>query len=520
MELMKLWGFVAGLGIFIYSMGKLENTLKKLAGNSFKTFLKKHTSNPIKAILSGTATTAILQSSSIVTLMLLALVGSGLLDLRNALGVILGSNLGTTFTGWIVTYLGFKVSFSEMVLPLLALGSLGQAFIPKPKRWHYASKLIFYIALLFWGLDTMKASVEQLSQYADVSLLQGYHPLIYMLVAFLFTGVIQSSSATMMITLSALNSELIPFTGAAAMVIGADLGTTITAIFGALRGSANSKRVALAHFTYNLVVDLLALAAIIPLVDLVRSISPDDPLTSLVLFHSSFNLLGIILFVPFLGYFAKFLESRFTDQEKDSLNIVSEIPLSESQEFLDALKTESQSFQKQVLNLLEQSFQRNPTWKVYSREMPDFISAYNRLKEVEGELLQHIISYQQRIKESSSALEVHDLVTKLRLQGIVLKTLKDVIHNLEGFASSDANFVVKIYKQYQIIFKKLVGDLAASNVSTSNDQASNYQSEINNILQFIYQSANNTGISEIEYVSLLNMNHELASIIKILEGSR
>ena len=517
MDLLNFWGFFAGLGVFIFSMKKLEDALKHLAGKSFKGFLKKHTQNPIKAILSGTFCTAVLQSSSIVTLMLLALVGSGILDLRNALGVILGSNLGTTFTGWIVTYLGFKMSFSSFILPLLAIGSFGQAFASRDKRWFYGFKIMFYMALLFWGLETMKESVDSLRKFADVSLIRDFHPIVFMLVAFLFTAVIQSSSASMMITLSALNSDLIPFMGAAAMVIGADLGTTVTAIFGAIGSSANGKRVALAHFSYNLVVDLIALAALYPLVRVVQTLIPDDPLSSLVLFHSFFNLLGIVIFTPFLGPFSKFLENQFTgEEEQEKLRRVREIPLSESDEFFEAINLESETYQKQVLKLLDQSFSTPPQWEVYGDKHDSFISAYEQLKLIEGELLNYLIRYQENTLHKTSRGPQAQIVSDLRLFGIVLKTLKDISHNLEGFTESDHPFVKGLYDRYAQLFQGLVKEIQTIN-KREDLQKSDYQSQLNEILQYIYQKASQSGLNELEFVSLLNVNHELSSIVKLLK---
>ncbi|NRA65958.1 MAG: Na/Pi cotransporter family protein, partial [Pseudobacteriovorax sp.] len=294
MDTVHYWEFLAGLGLFLLAMQRLEVLLKAVAGESFKSFLSRHTNRVWKAILSGTLATAFLQSSSVVTLMLLALVGSGSLGLSNAIGVVLGSNLGTTFTGWIVALLGFKLKFSAFVIPGLAIGALGRVFFTEGGRWHRYSQLIFVGALLFWGLDSMKNSVAEVTEVIDISILKGYPLLVYFAFGFLATALIQSSSAMMMITLTALNSSIIDFEPAAALVIGADLGTTITAALGSVKGNVNAKRVALAHFLYNLCVDLVALAALIPLVELVKLLS-DDPLTNLVLFHSSFNLLGILV---------------------------------------------------------------------------------------------------------------------------------------------------------------------------------------------------------------------------------
>ena len=134
-ESFDFWRFLAGLGIFLLGMLFIEEALKNLAGRTFKKFLRKHTSHPVKGILSGTVVTALLQSSSVVTLMLLAFVGAEIMTLRNAIGVIFGSNLGTTFTGWIVTLLGFKLEIESFALPMIAIGGLVRVFLNGKGKW-------------------------------------------------------------------------------------------------------------------------------------------------------------------------------------------------------------------------------------------------------------------------------------------------------------------------------------------------------------------------------------------------
>ncbi|MCB0413385.1 MAG: Na/Pi cotransporter family protein [Bdellovibrionales bacterium] len=308
-----LWMFIGGLGIFLLSMKFIEEALTLLSGRSFKNFFREYTKTPLRGILSGTLATAVLQSSSMVTLMILSLVGAGIIDMKSAIGVVYGSNLGTTFTGWLVTLLGFKVNLQSAVYPFIGIGGLLFALLPKKHKLSQVFRLIASIGLLMLGLEFMKQSMNGIAQGFDPSLLQGHGILSYFIFGYIFTAIIQSSSATMMITLTALNSQIFTLPSAAAIVIGADLGTTTTALLASIGASKEKKQTALAHFIFNFVTDIFALIMINPLLSFVIfALHPEEPLFSLVLFHSTFNFLGILLFVPFTGSFARLLEKHIT----------------------------------------------------------------------------------------------------------------------------------------------------------------------------------------------------------------
>ncbi|MCB0385035.1 MAG: Na/Pi cotransporter family protein, partial [Bdellovibrionales bacterium] len=258
MEKIEYWKFIAGLGFFLFGMTRMEEALKELAGRSFKRFLRHYTTNHFLSIINGALTTAVLQSSSVVTLMILAFVGAEIITLGNALGIILGANLGTTFTGWVVASLGFKMDLEALVLPLIGIGCSGLVFLGPRFRFYHFLAFMAGLGFLFMGLDFMKSSMETLSQSVSLEFLAGWGAFAYLLFGAGFTALIQSSSATMMITLSALNADILTLHQAAALVIGADLGTTVTALLGAAQGTPTKKRVAMAHFLFNLVTDLLA----------------------------------------------------------------------------------------------------------------------------------------------------------------------------------------------------------------------------------------------------------------------
>ncbi len=243
------WELLAGLSLFLFAMSQLEAGLQAFAGKSLARFLKEQTSSRFNALLGGLVGTALLQSSSILGLMVLAFVGAGLLTLSAALGIIFGSNLGSTFTGWIVATIGFKVELQAFALPLVAVG--GFAYMFGKGRWSEAGKVLLAFGLLLLGLELMKSAVASIEQLIDTEMLDGLQPWQYLLFGLVVAAIVQSSAVTLMIALAALDAGIITLPNAAAVAIGADLGTTTTIMLGAVRGSAIKRQVAAGHVVFQ-----------------------------------------------------------------------------------------------------------------------------------------------------------------------------------------------------------------------------------------------------------------------------
>jgi len=333
------WRMLAGLGLFLFAMAQLELALKAIGGRSLAAFLRRRTDSSLKAMAGGIVATAFLQSSSVVSLMVLAFTAAGLLNLASALGVVFGANLGTTFTGWIVATLGFKVDLEALVLPLIAAGGL--LFVFGRDRASSVGQAVTGLALLLLGLQFMKESVALLADGLDVGQLAALAAWQYLLFGTVFAAIIQSSSATMVITLAALDAGVINLPNAAAIAIGADLGTTSTVLLGALKGSASKRRVAVAHLLFNLVTDLLAFALRLPLLHLVAAVGIQDPLYALVAFHSAFNVLGLLIFVPGIRPFAAWLENRFRAELPDESHYIREVEPAVVEAAMQALDRET-----------------------------------------------------------------------------------------------------------------------------------------------------------------------------------
>lgn len=300
MALTNLLQALAGLGLFLFAMSQLESAARALLAGRAAGWLQQAAGTPVKGVLLGVAVTALMQSSSLVGLLVLALVTVRVLALRHALAIMLGANLGTTVTGWLVTVLGFKLSLGEAGLPLAGLGGLLALALPEGQR--SLGRFVFALGLLLLGLDTMKTAVEVVGTRFDLAVLQGLPPIVYLLVGVGLTALIQSSSASMLISLAALNGGLVSLPEALAFMIGADLGTTSTLLLGSVKGAADKRQVAAFHLLYNVATALLAFLVLLPLWPrLLAALGWNDPLLGLVAFHSTFNLLGVFLFLPWLA---------------------------------------------------------------------------------------------------------------------------------------------------------------------------------------------------------------------------
>ena len=263
--------------MFLYGMNLMSSGLQKAAGNRLRGFLGAMTSSPLKGVLTGLGITSVIQSSSATTVMVVGFVNASLLTLNQAVGVIMGANIGTTITAWLISLLGFKADISILAVPLMALGFIMS--IAKKEKYKNISEFIIGFSLLFLGLSLMKNSVPDLRQTPEVlSFIQqwtGYgfgSVVIFLVFGTILTLVLQSSSATMALTLIMMSLGWIPFDMAAAMVLGENIGTTITANIAAAVGNPNARRAALAHTFFNIFGVIWALILFRPFLALIGNI--------------------------------------------------------------------------------------------------------------------------------------------------------------------------------------------------------------------------------------------------------
>lgn len=255
--ILQVLTLLGALGMFLYGMNMMSSGLQKTAGGRMRAILGSITSNRFKGVITGLGITSVIQSSSATTVMVVGFVNAGLLALEQAIGVIMGANIGTTVTAWLISLLGFKMDISVLAVPLMAIGFVMS--LSKIEKRKNISEFIIGFSLLFLGLSLMKNSVPDLQETPEVlSFIRTWSNfgfgsvIIFMLFGTLLTLVLQSSSATMALTLIMLNLGWLPFDMAAAMVLGENIGTTITANIAAAVANVNAKRAALAHTLFNL----------------------------------------------------------------------------------------------------------------------------------------------------------------------------------------------------------------------------------------------------------------------------
>lgn len=458
------WKFFAGIGIFLWGIFQLETAIKEIGGNSLKHLMHRFTGSAWKGVLTGTFVTAILQSSSLVTLMVLAFLGAGVLNLKNALGVVLGANLGTTATAWIVATLGFKLSVEAFSLPFLGFGSfLFLFFKGRPYLKNFGAISIGF-GLLFLGLDFMKTSIEEVTGGMDMDRFQGFGTWLYLIVGLVITAVMQSSSAAIVIVLSTMNAGMIGLTEGAAMVIGANIGTTVTLGIGSLGGTADKKRLAFSHFLFNVVTGILVFLFLNSVLRFTMTVfSVKDPLMELVLFNTFLNVIGIIIFYPFINPLEKFLKKLFKKDEPQGLskyikNVSTKVP----SVALEALEKEIllayDSTVNFILNVLENGELKEngmSIWRKILYQPMNLLEEYSRIKSLEDEITKYHILLQEEFLSEKEAQKLTSLMLALRTMVFAAKDIKDVMHNIRDMEDEEDRLVVALHgkiKAYVIAF--------------------------------------------------------------------
>jgi len=320
--LQALGELAGGLGLFLIGMGLMTDGLKLAAGPALHRILVGATRTRAQALGSGMLVTALVQSSSAVTVATIGFVNAGLLALGPALWVLFGANVGTTMTGWIVALVGLKFKVEALAMPLVGLGAILR-LTGDGRRSGAIGTALAGFGMLFMGIALLQQAFAGLA--GQISLPQGDGPLTVLAqlgIGVLMTMLMQSSSAAMAITLTAAQGGLIDAQGAAAVVIGANIGTTVTALLAVVSATPNARRAASAHIVFNLLTGVVALLLLPWLISLLDHVGkalnlPPDPATSLALFHTTFNLIGVLLMWPLAGGLTRWLQQRFRAREED-----------------------------------------------------------------------------------------------------------------------------------------------------------------------------------------------------------
>lgn len=313
--------FLGGLGLFLLAISMITSGLKIAAGETLRDILASSTRTRARGVASGILVTGIVQSSSAVTVATIGFVNAGLMGLTAALGVVYGANIGTTATGWLVAAVGFKFEIQAFALPMVGLGML-MRLLGAHSRVGAIGEALAGFGLFFVGVAVLQDGFAGAVERFDLSRLAVEGPLgvlLYVTIGAAITVLTQSSSAAIAITLTAASGGVLSLGAAAAMVIGASVGTTSTAAFAVIGATPNAKRVAAGHVLFNLVTASVAVVLLPLMLWGVREAGDliglqDTPAVTLALFHTVFNLLGLALFWPMTDTLSRFLDRRFRSQ--------------------------------------------------------------------------------------------------------------------------------------------------------------------------------------------------------------
>ncbi len=482
-SLIDLFTLLGSLGLFLYGMKVMSDALMEVAGDKMRNILATMTSHRLLAVGTGFLMTAVIQSSSATTLMVVSFSNAGLLTLRESIGVIMGANIGTTVTAWLITLLGFKVSISALALPFVGLGFLLTLAKSKTrKQWGY---FVIGLALLFIGLQFLKDAVPDINNHPEaLEFLAEYtgkgflSVLLFLLIGTLLTMIVQSSSATMAITLIMCFEGWIPFDMAAAMVLGENIGTTITANIASLVANYHAKRTARAHFIFNMMGVLWMLMLFYPFLNAVdkfvtgiEGVSPFVEAAAipvaLSVFHTAFNLINtfiLIWFIPLIARIVKVLVPQQIDLKKriDQPKFLSKAALEYPQTGLQALLNESKHlFEKTTYMVLAHGLNVHRS-EIESENMFNHIPQstavihcdiddvyYRKMKLIYNTIVEFATSLQSNFTLSEEKIgQIRHILVANRLMVEIVKDMKPLHKNMTRYISSD-NPVIR--QQYNVM---------------------------------------------------------------------
>ncbi|RHJ81010.1 Na/Pi cotransporter family protein [Parabacteroides sp. AM08-6] len=387
---------IGSLGLFLYGMKIMSEGLQKFAGDSLRRILTAMTTNRVTGVLTGVLITALIQSSSATTVMVVSFVNAGLLTLTQSIGVIMGANIGTTVTAWLISALGFKVDIAAFSLPLLAIG-IPLLFSGKSSR-KSIGEFIFGFSFLFMGLQALKSNAPDLGANPDMlAFVQSYTDLgflsiiIFLIIGAILTMIVQASAATMAITLIMCANGWIDYHLGVALVLGENIGTTITANLAALTGNTQARRAALAHLVFNIFGVCWVLVLFYPFTNAVswfvtHMMHITDPAVAvsfkLAAFHTAFNISNTFIMIWFINLIEKTVRALIKQKDEEEeyrLRYITGGMLSTAElSILQAHKEISLFAERtgRMLNMVKELF--------YEKNEDAFLKTYSRIEKYEN----------------------------------------------------------------------------------------------------------------------------------------
>ena len=464
----------AGIAILLFGMIMLEEGFKVFTKGPLQNILRKATDKLYKSITAGALVTALIQSSSLVSVITISFISAGLISLSGGLGLIFGANIGTTATAWLVAGFGLKIKISALALPMLVFGIIFS--IQKKNSLKGIGNVLAGLGFFFLGIHYMKEGFDVFKEYIDLTqyAVPGFKGvIIYTLLGIVATTILQSSSATLALILTALSAGQIEYENALALAIGANVGTTITAVLGSLSSNVAGRRLAGAHLIFNVVTGVVALGLIYPLANLVNNlsdslnISPTDYTLKLAMFHTIFNVLGVIIMIPFISKLEKFL-IRFikerVDKDIDEPKFLNEAVLKFPGSAISSLIKESKYLFKNAvfeivahgLNIHREDIKSDEkVKKIIKKSTKDLHTDvedlyYKKVKTIYGEIIKYATTAQNELKLTKKQNEaVTDIKVANRKMVEIIKDVRELNKNITLSLNLDNKYLQKEYDGFR-----------------------------------------------------------------------
>ncbi len=528
LNFITIWRLLAGVAFFLWGMQSIEDSLQFLSNRPFKLFLKKLSASRIKSIVGGTLASLVMQSSSLVNMMILAFVATEVIQMENALALMLGSNLGTTFNSWIFVFAGFKLEMENFAFALAGIFGFILYLSTPGKKLHYWSKFLFGIGVILIGLNFIKTGMEITTEHVNLADYNQYHTFLFLLIGIALTGLLQASSATMVIVLSALNAQAIPLLTGMAVILGSEVGTTLKFLLVSLRGNSDKKRVAVANTLFNVLMALLIYLLLVPIDHLIRlTIGIHDPLISIVFFQSLVNVIAILVFAPFLHPISQLLKRWFT-RESSGLLQVQQVNVRDTEKAMGALESDVQLFMICALRFTRFSFDL-PVEQLSSPLLPKLFQAkndleqYEYLKALHGEIHQYghrLISAGHLNQKQEERLQ--QLLTTSRNTMYGSKNIKDAFADLHTLRESSNEVKFGFYthtsQQMGAFVTSLLALLPDGHPDTLFQHIKDLYTALpetyQQTLQQLYKDDLAQQLSVTEISTLLNFNREIYTALK------
>lgn len=471
----------AGVSILLFGMITLEEGFKVFTKGPLKKLLRKATDNLFKSIGLGAIVTAFIQSSSLVSVITISFISAGLITLAGGIGLIFGANIGTTATAWLVAGFGLKIDIAVLAMPMLIFGIIFS--FQHNNAFKGIGNILAGLGFFFLGIHFMKDGFDVFNDHIDLTAyaISGFKGVIvYAFIGIFMTTILQSSSASLALILTALSAGQIEYENALALAVGTNVGTTVTALIGSIGSNVSGKRLALAHLIFNLITGIVSIALISPLAQFVDylsnilGISAEDYTLKLALFHSIFNVLGVVLMIPFIKKLESFLLKFVKDtkvKDIDEPKFLNKAVLEFPSTLISSLQNETKYlFENAIYEILAHAlnFHRseiesgNKSKKLVKKSNANFdIDVRNlylqKVKTIYGKILEYATTAQTDLdlnKEQNKRISEIKIANRKMVE--IIRDVKELRRNIIQYSDAENKYIKKEYQNLRRLMVKAI----------------------------------------------------------------